>query len=185
MLQIKLIQSLKTASPTMEQVFSSRSCSLVRKTSSFYACFTSIVLLIVLNIGCCSAAICATVVGMDKVQHEVWVKLESGEEQDLIVVFDDSAILDQASQFNKSKGIMFDDQDTLRFKAERYAAIKQDAMSSLPKGEVEILKNYDVLPLMFLRFHTTSALNTLLAHPSVVKVYEDRQENLMHQDSRP
>lgn len=140
---------------------------------------------VMLSVGCSPLAGCAAVVGMDKAPHEVWGKLADGEHQDLIVVFDDSAILAQASQMNKAKGIMFDDSDTMRFKAERYAVIKQDAISALPSGTVEILKNYDALPLMFLRFHSTVALKALLARPSVVRAYEDRKENLMPYNLRP
>jgi hypothetical protein len=123
--------------------------------------------------------------GTDRAPHEVWDNLARGEQQDLIIQFSDSAILAQASQLNKAKGIMFDDNDTIRFKAQRYAAMKQDAMSTLPPGKVEILKNYDALPLMFLRFRSTAALKSLLAHPSVVRAYEDRNEHLMPQNSRP
>jgi len=116
---------------------------------------------------------------MNKAPHEVWAKLAGGESQDLIVVFDDSAIQAQASQLNKERGIIFDDNDTIRFKKDRYAAIKADVISVLPLGKFEILKNYDVLPLMFLRFRSAEALKTLLAHPSVLSVHEDRKENLM------
>lgn len=140
--------------------------------------------IIMLSMGCCPLAGCAVVIGMDKVPHEVWGKLEAGKQQDLIVVFDDSEVLAQASQLNKAKGIMFDDNDTLRFKAERYAAIKHDAMFALPPGEVEILKNYEALPLMHLRFHSAVVLKALLAHPTVVRAYEDRKENLMLQNSK-
>jgi hypothetical protein len=139
---------------------------------------------IALSIGCFPMG-CATVVATEKAPHEVWEKLARGERQDLIVALDDSAVLVQASAMNKAKGIMFDDNDTMRFKAERYAAIKRDVMSARPSEKVEILKNYDMLPLMFLRFHSAAALKALLAHPSVVKAYEDRQENLMPGNSRP
>lgn len=142
-------------------------------------------LTIMLGIGCCPLAGCAVAIGIDKAPHEVWEKLEGGKQQDLIVVFDDSAILAQALQLNKAKGITFDDNDTMRFKAERYAATKRDVISAPPSGHIEILKNYEVLPLMYLRFHSAAALKALLAHPSVVKAYEDRQENLMPQNSKP
>lgn len=142
-------------------------------------------LTIVLTIGCFPLAGCAAVVGTDKAPHDVWDKLAGGEEQDLIVVFDDSAILAEASRLNRSKGVMFDDNDTIRFKAERYAAIKRGALAALPSGKVEILKNYDMLPMMFLRFRSAAALEELLAHSSVVKAYRDRQENLMPKNSRP
>lgn len=124
-------------------------------------------------------------ISIDKAPHEVWKKLEGGKQQDMIVVFDDSAILAQALQLNKAKGIAFDDNDTMRFKAERYAAIKRDVISALPSGHIEILKNYEVLPLMYLRFHSAAALKALLAHPSVVRAYEDMQENLIPQNSKP
>jgi hypothetical protein len=136
-------------------------------------------LAIILSIACCPQAGCAGGVGMNKAPHEVWVKLAGGESQDLIVVFDDSAILDQASQLNKERGIIFDDNDTIRFKKDRYASIKADVISALPSGKFEILKNYEVLPLMFLRFHSEGALKTLLALPSVLSVHDDRKENLM------
>lgn len=144
-----------------------------------------LLLTIVLTIGCLPLAGCAAVVGTDKAPREVLEKLAGGEPQDLFVAFDDVAIVAEASQMNKVKGIMFDDIDTMRFKAGRYAAIKQDAIATLPSGKVEILKNYDALPLMFLRFRSTAELKALLAHPSVVKAYVDRQEHLMPGSSKP
>jgi hypothetical protein len=113
---------------------------------------------------------------MHKAPQEVWTKLAGGESQDLLVVFDDSSILAQASQLNKERGILFDDNNTIRFKADRYAAIKADVLSTLPSGKFEILKNYDVLPLMFLRFHSAEALKALLEHTSVLSVHEDRKK---------
>lgn len=142
-------------------------------------------IVLMLGIGCYALTGCATAIGEDKVPLTVWEKLAAGEQQDLIVVFDDVAILAQASELNITKGIMFDDADTLRFKAKNYAAIKKAVISVLPSGQVEILKNYNSLPLMFLRFRSTATLKELLANPSVVKAYEDRQENLILRDSKP
>ena len=139
----------------------------------------SLLLTMILIIICCPPAGCAGSFGMNLAPQDVWAKLRGGEPQDLIVVIDDSAIQAQAAQLNKERGILFDDNDTLRFKKDRYAAIKADAISTLPSGKVEILKNYDALPLMFLRFRSAEALKALLAHPSVLSVHEDRKENLM------
>ena len=124
-------------------------------------------------------------VGMNKAPQDAWEKFSGGKSQDLIVVFDDSAIQAQASQLNKERGIIFDDNDTIRFKKDRYAAIKADVISALPLGKFEILKNYDVLPLMFLRFRSAEALKALLTHRSVLSVYEDRKENMMLKEPRP
>jgi len=139
----------------------------------------SLLLTMILINMCCPPAGCAGGVGMHKAPQDVWAKLAGGESQDLIVVFDDSAIQAQVAQLNKERGILFDDHDTLRFKKDRYAAIKAEVISALPSGKFEILKNYDVLPLMFLRFRSSEALKALLAHPSVLSVHEDRKENLM------
>lgn len=139
---------------------------------------------LLLSIGLCSQDGCAQAPSAEatlkKAPHEAWTKLARGEQQDLIVELDDTAIIEQALQLNKRKGIMFDDHDTLRFKAEHYAEIKQAVIAGMPSSEVEVLKQYDLLPLMFLRFHSTAALKALLAHPSVVQAYEDTQAHLMH-----
>ena len=141
--------------------------------------------ILMFGFGCCSLTSCATAIGEDRVPLTVWEKLAAGKQQDLIIVFDDVAILARASELNRTKGIMFDDADTLRFKAKNYASIKEAVISVLPSGQVEILKNYDSLPLMFLRFRSIATLKALLANPSVVKAYEDRQENLILRDSKP
>lgn len=66
------------------------------------------------------------------------------------------------------------------------AANKRAALSALPSKEVEVLKNYEALPLMHLRFHKAAVLKALLANPSVVKAYEDRQENMLpQQETKP
>jgi hypothetical protein len=86
---------------------------------------------------------------------------------------------------NKERGILFDDNDTIRFKMDHYAAIKKNVISTLPSGKVDMLKDYDVLPLMFLRFRSAEALKALLAHPSVLRVHGDEKENLMLKDAKP
>jgi hypothetical protein len=121
---------------------------------------------------------CAAGIGTHKAPQDVWSKLAVGETQDLIVELDDSAILAQAEQLNKKNGLQFDDANTIQFKKEQYIAIKADVLSTLPSGMVERLKNYDVLPLMFLRFRSTEALKRLVAHPHVLRVYTDRNEDI-------
>jgi hypothetical protein len=61
------------------------------------------------------------------------------------------------------------------------AANMRAALTALPPKEVEVLKNYDTLSLAYLRFHTSAALKAMLASPTVVKAYEDRQENMLPQ----
>lgn len=121
-------------------------------------------------------------IGKEKGAHEVWERLAAGERLNLIVEFDDSAIRVEALRLNKTKGIMFDDNETIRFKAESISIIKKKALSALPSGEFEVLKDYEMLPLLLVRFRTLAALKALLGQPSVKNVHEDRKENLMHPD---
>lgn len=141
--------------------------------------------ILMLGVGYCLLTGCAAAAGGDSVSGAVWEKLAAGETQDLIVVFDDTAILARASQLSKTKGMVFDDAGMIRFKSESYAAIKCAALSTFPPGEIEILKHYELLPLLFLRFHSAAALKTLLANPLVVGAYEDRPESFLPQGLRP
>lgn len=111
------------------------------------------ILILVSCLVCGGMAACAGLVAKDKAPQEVWERLARGEAQDLLVEFDDAAI-----------------------GAERYAGLKRAALSALPSGTLEVLKDYDALPLMYLRFRTTQALKSLLAQPSIVRVYVDRKE---------
>ncbi len=140
---------------------------------------------IIFAAGCCPLSGCAVAIGIDKAPDEIWEKLATGEQQDLIVEFNDSDVRTEAAQFSKARGIIFDDGETIRFKAQHIAAIKQKALSAIPSGEFEILRSYDVLPLMFVRFRTSAALRALLAQSSVVKVFEDRDEHLLLGNPKP
>ena len=114
---------------------------------------------------------------MDRLPDAVGERLARGEQQDLLVQFDDSVILRQAEQLNKERGAAFDDGETLRFKEERYAALKRKVLSDLPAGGFEVLKDYPVLPMMLLRFRSLPALRALLAQPAVLGVHEQRRES--------
>ena len=58
-------------------------------------------------------------------------------------------------------------------------ASKTVAVDKLFAKNVEILKDYEALPLVYLRFHAPSALKDLLGNPTVVNVYENQHEKLL------
>ena len=126
----------------------------------------------------CTVTACATELVNNKVEPEVWHKFERAEKVDLIVAFDDKAILADAELQKKAKGILFDDLEIQHMKLDQYASTKRKVISSLPVGQTEVLKNYDTMPLMFLRFGSAQALRALLDRPEVLRVYQDRQEQL-------
>jgi len=127
----------------------------------------------------CATAACVGVPGIAQAPHEVWARLARGEAQNLIVSLDDAAIQAQAAQLRKKKGIAFDDPGVLRFKAERYVALKKELLSALPSGEVQVVRGYGALPMMLLRIRSPRALKSLLAQPTVLRVSEDRKESPM------
>ena len=118
-----------------------------------------------------------------KAPQAAWDRLARGEAQDLIVVFDDAAIQEAAARLRKDSGDPASEAAIIRFKAEQFAALKKATLAAMPGGEIEILKDYDVLPIMFLRLHTRAALQALLAQPSFLRAYEDRQESLLPRNS--
>lgn len=137
-------------------------------------------IILILCCGLIEVSGCAVVDSMGKANPEVWERLEKGEPVKLIVTLDDTEIRKRASELNVAKGIMFDDPDTLRFKAARYAALKGDVLSTLPTEQVQIVKEYDELPIMFLKFRSPTTLKILLSNPSVLRADEDKRNSLMN-----
>jgi len=142
-------------------------------------------LILALGLTCAAVAACAGVSGNAQVPHDISEGLARKEPQDVLVTLDDSAIKTQAAQLRKTKGIAFDDPDILSFKAERYAALKRKLLAALPVGEVDVLRNYDLLPIILLRVRSPGALKVLLAQPSVLSVSVDREESPMVRNPRP
>ena len=58
-------------------------------------------------------------------------------------------------------------------------ASKRVAIEKLGTKDVEVLKDYETLPLLYIRFCAPSALKELLGSPEVVNVYENQQESLL------
>ncbi len=131
-------------------------------------------IILILCCGLIEVSGCAAVDSMGKANAEVWERLEKGEPVNLIVTLDDTEIRKQALELNTTKGIMFDDTDTLRFKAARYAALKSAVLSTLPPEQVQIVKEYSALPMMFLKFSSPTTLKALLSNPTVLRVDEDK-----------
>jgi len=55
--------------------------------------------------------------------------------------------------------------------------LKAQALADLPASSVQVLKDFDGLPLVLVRLRTADALRALLAHTAVVNVYQNQQEN--------
>lgn len=111
--------------------------------------------------------------GLVKATPTVIGEIMSGNPQDLIVLFDDSAIENEASMMRDRIGLPFYNQEIVNFKAGMYKPLKDGVLSLLPAGQFETLMDYSHLPMMFLRIKSLPALERLLEQRRVLVVYED------------
>jgi hypothetical protein len=112
------------------------------------------------------------------VPDAIRAQIARGEAAEFILQVDDAGVQREAERFNAARGVAFDDAATLSLKSERYAARKRELLAALPSGEVEVLRDYDQLPLMFVRVRTTRALHAIVTSPLVREIHENRQNEL-------
>lgn len=101
-------------------------------------------------------------------------QLTRGAEQNLLVLFDDSEIETEAATRRQSVPIAHDNDSILAFRRARYRSIKQTAMANVPSRDREELRDFEYLPMFFMRIKSRAALDRLLADPRVLAIYEDR-----------
>jgi len=102
-------------------------------------------------------------------------ELNVGRPQELIVLFDSDLIEEEAAQRRRQGGLVFDDDNVLRFKAQRFRRLKEALAPGVGSGQTEIVRDYGHLPMTFARFRTRGALEELLRRPETVAVYENRE----------
>ncbi|HKZ17981.1 MAG TPA: S8 family serine peptidase [Geobacteraceae bacterium] len=110
-----------------------------------------------------------------KAPAAVMDRLTAGTPQDVIVLFDDSAVADEAKTMRRDRGLVHDDNAVLELKGRRYRDIRQRVLNALPSGEFEIKREYSHLPMAFLKVRTKAAMDRLLDRPDVLAVYENRK----------
>ena len=112
-------------------------------------------------------------------------RMDTAEQQDLIVVYDDKPAEAEALAMQSEQGLSARHQRVIEHKAARYASHKLNSLSDLGTGEAEVLKDYRHLPVNFVRIRSRKALDRLLAQPGVVGVFENRVEQKMLAQSLP
>lgn len=120
-----------------------------------------------------------------KVPADVLLKLEQGEAQSLIVLFDDQAVAGEATAMRAKLHAKTDTAQIQALKAARYAALKQHILAALPAGQHQMLRDYSHLPMAFMRFKSALALHTLLQRKDVVAVYRDEIKRAVLTESLP
>ncbi len=106
---------------------------------------------------------------------QILYNLDASVAQDLIIVYDVSAIEQTASNMRAKSRIRHDDKETLKFKRSRYAELKNRIDKSTLKGEAETINDYDHLPMSHKRFKSKAALLKFISRPEVKGVYENRR----------
>jgi len=126
----------------------------------------------------CMLAACPSVVAAGRipppVPSAVSDRLSQGLTQDIIVLFDDSAVEVEAADLRQRDRKTYDDENILAFRRSRYHSIKQSAKAGFSLDEIEELRDYDHLPMSFYRIKSRATLDRLLADSQIQAVYEDR-----------
>lgn len=112
-----------------------------------------------------------------KASLEVHARMATGKPQDLIVVFDDQAIQNEAENLQSATGVPSSNSRIMELKSRRFTEKKIEVLSTLASNEVAELKHYSHLPISLVRVQSSNALGRLLEHPGVTGVYEDRIEH--------
>lgn len=120
-----------------------------------------------------------------KVPAGVMLKLDQGEAQSLIVLFDDQAIEREAGAMRAKLHAKSDTAPIQAMKAERYAAQKRAIWAAMPSGQYQMMRDYSHLPMAFVRFQSALALRTLLQRPEVIAVYRDEIKHAILTESLP
>ena len=111
-----------------------------------------------------------------KAPDGVMQKLAQGAPQDLIVLFDDTTVQQEAETLRRRLGVKTHINAVQTLKAAGFKALKQTALGALPAAQHEVLADYSHLPMAFVRFHTAANLQALLQRGDVVAVYRDEKK---------
>ncbi len=124
--------------------------------------------------------------GDSKVAQSVVIEsISKGEAQELIVVLDETAAVKKAATLRSAAGVSHDTSDIVSVKAGMYRSMKMDTLSTLTAQEVEPLKDYKRLPIMFVKVKSLAGLQKLAAQPGVKGIYPNRKMKTFLAESLP
>lgn len=112
-------------------------------------------------------------VAAGKIAPETWRKFQAGEVPDLLVLFEDAAIDAELVSNLRQRGLVKEDAAASILRGQRYRELKTRTLSALPGNDLELRRDYQHIPMAFVRVRTAAALLRLLARKEVVAVYED------------
>lgn len=100
-------------------------------------------------------------------------RLAAGQAQDLIVLFDGNDVEAEAAAMRQNARVNHDNNAIRSMRRTRYRSLKQAALTGYSREEAEELRDFDQLPMTYVRIKNRSSLDRLLGNPRVQAVYED------------
>ena len=120
-----------------------------------------------------------------KAPSGVLESLEAGQDQELIVIYNDTKIQKEASNRRRQKALNQENAQVLAFKVAQYAQRKQQVLSQVGTNGIQVIKVYSHLPVSFVRFQSKTALIRFLASSDIVRVYKNETRQLSLVQSLP
>jgi len=121
----------------------------------------------------------------EKVPDSIMNGLSRGEEREVIILLDDSALRESIREIKGILGLSHDTEDILGMRHSWYGALKADILSTLPAGGFDVVTDYSHLPMIYMKLRSFDALESLMSHPSVLRAYENRQRYPVLNESLP
>lgn len=146
---------------------------------------TLVAMLVISAVFASEEAWCQTIGWAEKAPPALINAIAKGQPQELIVLFDDTQVQNEAAFMRENIGADYETPEIITVKASRYKALKQRILSALSYGDYETLRDYGHLPLIFIRVRTLNGLERLLEHSGVVRVYEDEAYSHFLTESLP
>ncbi|MEW6714128.1 MAG: S8 family serine peptidase, partial [Nitrospirota bacterium] len=123
--------------------------------------------------------------GIEKAPPAVIDAMAAGQPQEVIVLFDDTAIQNTAEAMRQNIGADYDTTEILDMKKAEYDALKQGVIGLLPAEEQETIQDYSHLPMVFMRVNSLGVLQQITERPEVVRVYENEKKYHMLASTLP
>ncbi len=113
--------------------------------------------------------------GEEKIVHQTLVdRVSLGESESVIVVLDETGAVRTAAALRSQSGAIPNTEEMVRTKASLYRSMKADILSAVAIPEVESVKDYSHLPVMFVNVKSLDGLKKLAGDRRVKGIYKNR-----------
>jgi len=130
-------------------------------------------------------------IAQKKIEHKIYLtkeiigKLSGDEEQDIIVVFEDSDIFSKFKNTNWRKDSRNEKKHKLKNLVTSFLELKQPVFSLLSKHSAALKQDYSHLPISLLKVKNISSLNAIAQSPIIKAIYQNDMNHLYLDQSLP